>query len=60
MKSINNPLKFPIAFACLSAIIYFGIKIYKEIKPLSAEEKKMECLRLGSDARARYCLQRLE
>lgn len=41
---------------CLVVSAYFGIKIYKEIRPKSIDERKMECLKLGSDARAIGCL----
>lgn len=49
-----------ISITCLVVILYFGIKIYKEVKPLSLKEEKMECLKLGSDARAVACLRMLK
>jgi len=48
--------KILVSIVCFVVILYFGIKIYKEIAPQSYTEQKMHCLELGSNARATACL----
>ena len=57
---IKQPIGLLVFITCIVIISYFGIKIYKEIKPQTLEEKKMECLKLGSDARANACIRLLK
>ena len=55
-KFFKNPLNLIIALTCLIVAIYFGVLIYKQIKPKTYDEKRMECLKLGSNQRAAECL----
>lgn len=52
--------KIIIAIVCAVVALYFSILIIKEIKPKSIQEKKMECLRFGSDAARAGCLRLLK
>ena len=45
-----------ISLACLVVLLYFGILIYKEVKPKTYQEQYMRCLELGSNARAAACV----
>lgn len=60
MKSIKNFLKKPlnmiIFITCLVIIVYFGILIVKEIGFKSYDQKKIECLKMGSDFARSNCL----
>ncbi len=53
---MRNILFFFLTVAGLSVAIYFGVLIYKQVKPKTYEEKKMECLKLGSNLRYMECL----
>ncbi len=57
---IRQPLNLIIFITCLVVVAYFGIRIYKELKPRTIEERKMECLKLGSDNRAAACIKLLK
>jgi hypothetical protein len=46
--------------AALIIIIYFATLIYGQFRPLSYEEKYMQCLELGSNARAQACINLLK
>jgi len=62
-KFFKQPLNLVIITTSLIVTAYFGIKIYKEFAPKTPktiEERKMECLRLGSDYRAKSCLNLLK
>jgi hypothetical protein len=52
----KNPINIIITFTCLILVFYFGILIYKELKPKTYNEKFMGCLKLGSNARANACV----
>lgn len=41
-------------------IFYIGISIYKEIRPLSYQEKYIQCLKLSSEGRVRACVDMLK
>lgn len=60
MSSIKNflskPLNMVIFTACVVIIVYFGILIAKEIGFKSYNQKKIECLKMGSDFARRRCL----
>lgn len=57
LKSLfAKPLNVIIAVTCLVVILYFGIRIFNDVRPRTLEERKMECLKLGSDFRYRQCL----
>ncbi len=57
---IRQPLNLIIFITCLVVVTYFGIKIYKELKPKNMEERKIECLKLGSNTRAAACIKLLK
>lgn len=57
---IKQPTNLIFLVTCLVVIAYFGIKIYKEVTPKSLVERKMECLKLGSDNRAAACIKLLK
>ena len=40
----------------LLLICYIVILIWKEVRPLSHQEKYLSCLKLGSDTRAAACI----
>ncbi len=65
MKSflIDNWFKLVLTVPCLLVSVYFGIIIYHNFYPKPAlvevetiQDKKIVCLKLGSDARANACL----
>lgn len=56
----ENPTKTIFVITSLVVIIYFGIRIYKAIKPETYQEKYMHCLELGSNARTFTCLEFLK
>ena len=56
MEFFKQPLNLIILVPCVVVTTYFGIKIYNEVRPKSLDERKMECLKLGSDVRAAACL----
>lgn len=59
---INKLTNLLITIFFILANIYISIKIIKEIKPnafLSYKEKRLACLKLGSDERASWCLRML-
>jgi|GEM_PF-3135091 len=56
----KNPQNILLTTTCLVLVSYFGLKFFKEIeslKPQTRSEKIMHCLELGSDARAKACLE---
>jgi len=53
---LKQPINFIILTTCLVVIAYFSIKIYKEIGSKSLDERKIECLKLGSDLARKKCL----
>jgi hypothetical protein len=52
--------KIVVLITCLVAMAYFGLGIYNQTKPKTLNEQKMECLKLGSNARADACLKLLK
>ncbi len=52
----SKPLNVVIFITCVVIIVYFGILIAKEIGFKSYDQKKIECLKLGSDFARRRCL----
>jgi hypothetical protein len=55
----KNPINTIITITCLIVVIYFGILIYKELKPKTYKEKVMQCLEVGagSNAVANRCIE---
>lgn len=61
MKSfLQKPQNLIILTLFIIVVTYYGILIYKEVKPKSLKEQKMQCLELGSNERARECYRLLE
>jgi hypothetical protein len=60
-EKLNNFFKSLTVFKVLAIfiIVYFGILIYKQIKPQSYQEKFMHCMDLGSNLRAEGCVNSL-
>lgn len=56
IQILNKICRVVVAIAGLVIIVYFGILIYKQLKPQTEEQKIMRCLELGSDQRATACL----
>ncbi len=60
MRSIKDffskPINVVIFVTCAVVIVYFGILIVKEIGFKSYDQKKIECLKMGSDFARRRCL----
>lgn len=63
----TQPLNIIILVTCLIVSIYSVTGIYERFygkihqpAPLTLAEQKMQCLKLGSDLRARTCLRMLE
>lgn len=48
--------RFFIGLTCVLIVIYFGMKIYQEIRPKSIKEQQLKCLELGSDYARKTCL----
>lgn len=63
MKSIKNffskPINVIISITCVVIIVYFGILIYKEVRPKTYQEQYLLCLELGSNLRSQQCLRQL-
>lgn len=55
-----KPLNVIIAITCLVVILYFGIRIFNDLRPKTLEERKMECLKLGSNLRYSQCLRLIQ
>jgi len=53
---LTSPIQICIAIACLAVAVYFVVSTFNQLKPQTLTEKKMHCLELGSDFRARSCL----
>jgi hypothetical protein len=51
-----KPINIIIAITCIVILSYFGVLLYKELRPKTLTEQKMHCLELGSNERARSCL----
>ncbi|MEK7655548.1 MAG: hypothetical protein AAB386_02630 [Patescibacteria group bacterium] len=56
----NKVIRAFVAVVGLVVIVYFGILIYKQLKPQTLEQKILHCLELGSDQRASACIKLLQ
>lgn len=58
LSKFRDVINYSVIFKVIGIliIIFLCILIYKEIKPKTASEKIMNCLKLGSDARATACI----
>jgi len=60
MKGIKNffskSINLTIFITCIVIIAYFGTLIVKEISFKSYDQKRIECLKLGSDFARKKCL----
>lgn len=61
LKSLfAKPLNVVIAITCLVVILYFGIRIFNDLRPRTLDERKMGCLKLGSNLRYSQCLRLIQ
>lgn len=58
--NLDKTLKVSWIITAIIITCFVGVKIYKELRPQSLNERIMECLKLGSEQRYASCLQLLQ